>query len=253
MSTTTPTPVFSDFTSDPRLAHRRSIRERMAERDVLRSRRGELENVVRTLDSDLDNATSRHQATTGPIQAEITTIERQRINLMADRKPVPASIDLRRRELLNSLNAANVELEAAAADHKTRVAVLKREIKAIAESEKRYADLTPFSLQHPSVANPALLDRHWVAQRAIEFAQHRVRAAAEKIKTYESEIAKEKTPRSVPLSTVNLSGVSSIDHGTIGIYSDRLRRWRLELTAAEKWMADALAESEKIRQAILDE
>jgi hypothetical protein len=250
---TTSTPVFADVTADPRLAIRRSIRERLAARDLLRADRREIENAIRNLDQELDGSTNRHQATCEPIQREISELERRRSSLIADRKDVPTSIDVRRRELLDLLRDANGELEIAANDHKERTAVLQKEIKAILESEKRYSDLNEHSLAHPSVANPHLLDLHWAAKRGCEFGLARVEAAREKVAQYASQIAAEKTPRAAPLTTSNPSGIARVNQSAIGEYERRLRRWRLELRAAEKMLGDARAESETIRQAILDE
>lgn len=252
-TTTAPEPVFSDVTADPRLAIRRSIRARLAARDLLRADRREIENAIRSLDQELDGATNRHQATCEPIQDEIRELERKRAGLIADRQSVPESIDARRRELLHSLYDANAKLEAVAEDHKTRVAVLNREIKTIAENEKRYSDLTEHSLAHPSVANPHLSDLHWAAQRGIEFANARVRAAKENIEMYESQIASENTSRAVPMTTSNPSGVSRINQAAITEYERRLRRWKMELSAAEKQLGEARAESESIRRQIIDE
>lgn len=251
------TAVFSEVTADPRLARRRMIRLRMAEKDLIVQRRREIENAIRNLDAELDHATNAHQSTCEPIQIEISELERKRSSLVADRQSVPESIDIRRRELLDSLREANNELEKAATDHRERTAVLQKEIKTIAESEKRYSDLTPFALQHPSVANPHLADLHWCAMRSIEFANHRVRAAQEKISTYQAEIARLQSPRALVagVGTIGRNGESVlvIDSGQIQIYQDRLRRWKLELDAAGKSLADANAESERIRQLILDE
>jgi len=253
------TPVFADITADPRLVRRRNIRIQLAEKDLLHSRIREIESVIRSLDSELDNATNRHQATCEPIQSEITTVEHELATLLADRLLVPASFASRRRELLEMLREANNELETAAADHKTRVAVFQKEIREVQKKiAAEFGSLTEHTLKSRDYANPVLLDKHWCSQRGIQFAESRIRAAAEKIELYVAQIARERTPKYGPATTGNVDRngnvrAAPIDSSTVATYESRLARWRLELSTAHQQMADAKAEEAGILRAILDE
>jgi len=256
---TTPTPVFADVAVDFRLVRRRNIRIRLAEKDLLSSRIREIENVIRSLDAELDTATNCHQRKTAPIQNEISEVEHEHAELLADRLAVPASLESRRRELLNSLREANNELETAADDHKNRVAVLQKEIREVKRKQAtEYGSLTEHTLKHPDYANPVLLDKHWCSQRGIQFAESRIRAAKEKIELYESQIVRERTPKYGPATTGNVDRngnvrATPVDSSTVAIYESRLTRWRLEFATAHQQMADAKAEETGILRAILDE
>jgi predicted metal-dependent hydrolase len=78
-----------DNSESERLAKRREVRERIARRELLRQKLSLVEERIKALDAEADQAAEVHRQATEPLQDELREIESKLAYAMANRKPIP--------------------------------------------------------------------------------------------------------------------------------------------------------------------
>lgn len=222
--------------TDARLAARRDIKRKIAERDVLKKRLEAFNERMAELDREADAAADAHRDACGPLQDELKNLEEQIIALTVSREAIPDHAEARRRELLKAIDVENDTLS----DATDRVKRLRQPlVKEAASLRLLIADGAALEnqLTHPGVADPELLAQSFVAQEAYRWATARVEAAQAKISTNVGW-ARDAENRG--------------DKTGAAAYLARNEKWQAELTAAREVERAARLHSERARQAILD-
>jgi hypothetical protein len=108
-------------------------------------------------------------------------------------------------------------------------------------------------LANERYGDPDLLDVMESKKHAVEWANRRREAAAERVRANQDLLAAAEGRAGKRLNTYGNVVDVPPDAGEIAVYSRRLRRWKIELAAADEALAVAKQESTRLYQQILDE
>ena len=170
-----------------RLEQRRTKKRLMAERQQ-QSRKAEvIFDRVRGLDAKRESAAALHQEVCGPIQDSLAKLEAEITSLMLDRKPIPAKLEARRRELMESVMDANRVLEDAVQSLGREQEKLRNE--AI-EIQRGSGDSTVFEnhLTSYPLGNAELLLEQYALSQAMKFLEARIQAAVKRLEVCQERV-----------------------------------------------------------------
>jgi hypothetical protein len=219
-----------------RLARRREIRRKIAERTEAEKRAEGIRQRIVEIDREADQAADLHQRECQPLQTEIQTLTQQIIEAAADRQPAPEDAETRRRQLLADVDAQNEILAELVAACDRRRKPLQEELRQILKRVTDGAALE-YRLSHEGTGHPDLLLQKFVLQRALEYATARLGGAVRKVETHEAEIASIKAGRYADIAPVELW----------------LARWRAERAAAQAEVERLGREANDLHERIVNE
>lgn len=223
-----------------RLAERRALREQLGRRRMGEKRRGELVDELAALDQRVDRADEQHAARVADLQAELASVEARIVAAMADRKPVAASDEDKRRELLARIKEENEALAGVIATVNELKKPLRRELAQVGMAVAQAAAIES-QLSNERLGNPGLLDQLFVARSAAAFAQARRQSAMANADKNAARLAEvERHPR-------------RYESHVRGEYEKRARRWQLEIDEAQAAVNDANERIDAIRRQLIDE
>jgi hypothetical protein len=220
-----------------RLSARREIRRQIAAKKVLKQKWDVFQQQIREFDDQADAAANVHQETTRPIQERLSVIEQQIESALADRLEVDSGLLAERAELLAAVKDANEKLSDATERVNRLKVPIQREAAAIG-TEMPFQHLIN-KLAGIDIARDDLFDAHFSCREAVEWAGHRVAAAEKQVKTWREHIEFHEQGKRL------LSDVAA--------YRRRIRRWEVELCAAQDALAEAKAKADKAYRTMIDE
>lgn len=171
-----------------RLSRRDGIRRQAAEQEMARAPLTLLSADLQASQRRVDEATDQHQATTGPLQAELQRLEQRAVQLIASREPADTVADARRSEIIALIAETNRTLEEVIrAETKTRHAIAGR----ISNLSCQHPDpsIILARLAQPGLASAKLLIKKHVAEQRARCAQIRLESARKSLAVHEANVA----------------------------------------------------------------
>ncbi len=190
-----------------------------------------LQSQVAGLDKEADQAADLHSSICGPLQTELQSLKEKINDCMADRRPIAAADEARRREIFDEIHAANGELEKTIRRLDRTRNPLLREIRLLQTKAAEGAALEG-QLSRDDLADPQLLLLKFSVGKASEYATARWRAAQAHVTQLRARIEEE---------------------GKHPVYIKRLEKWEFELNAATAAKTEADRLAEEAGRAVLDE
>lgn len=242
-------------TDDNRMANRRSVRESIAERQAALDRAKALRQRVAELDRELDRAADLHREATEESQIELRELEERYVVAVADRKPVPPEIESERRDLIERIHVANVQLDEVVQRIKRAKLPLEKEARQLMEKTSDIQVLQ--NRLAGEFGNPELkLEQHCIKQ-SVKWSGNRLTAATAQASQWEAVVKKLQGHASE--MTMNSWGnrvnkqLDAADTEQLRIMQNRAARWDAEVNAAGRALEDAQAEANRIFRALIDE
>lgn len=227
-------PVISGYTladdPDRRLALREEKRRQLAEIQVRFERIAELEELVRGIDKDSDEAADRHSAKCEPLQKELASIDDSRISAILKGKAKSAAP--RRAELLSQLSQANIELELAVEANKREKEKLEAEIKELRSGLHR--DAVENKLR--DLATVEQLDRRWLLSLRLQNAGRWLDHCRSRLEAVKSELN---------------DGTKNYTDQSVGVLQQRVRKWKLAVDEARDELFRIQTEQSELLDAML--
>jgi hypothetical protein len=223
---------------DPaRLARRREVRAQIAACKVVGRKVANLRRQLADVDRQITEAKDECSRTCQPLQQRLAEVEAAISLALTDRAEVDPALLNEQTELMAAIAEANTQLSDAV-DRLNRLRdPLLRELHKI-EAESSYTHLTN-KLSQLGIAREDLFNEHFSRREAVEWAGQRVAAAAKQVKTWREHIELHEQGKRL------LADVAA--------YRRRLRRWGVELSAAQDALTEAKAKERAAHQAMIDE
>ncbi|MBX3420537.1 MAG: hypothetical protein KF752_03170 [Pirellulaceae bacterium] len=218
-----------------RSAHRSEIKKRIRESEIAALRYQDLQSIIRQLDADSDRAASEHEAAASAIQAELSQLH---LDLLSG-KPA-ADVSKRRAELLAELTELNRKLETRCQSNKLSKESLERQASTLYGASLERTNLENRLVGICSDETRRKRQRNKFLQQALAGA---IGVCAESIKplVHNAQVFE--------LNEANGFGRDDAADDT----REKLDDWQHALGEIQSRQADLQRESDRLRQAALDE
>jgi hypothetical protein len=226
-----------DADDTERLSRRRSLREQAAQRDIELLPARLAEQDIEASRVRRDEAADQHSIATQPLQEELGRLEEAAISRIGRREPPDAEADARRAELTQLIAAATAELEAIIRREREIQSIARRKARKIREGRPP-ADVLLMKLAQGPLASPRLLAEQHVCRQRVQWLEARRKAAKKALEINQYNVAQLTAGRMF---------------GDLAAATARVAAWEREVAAVAGEIAAALAEQERIHQALLDE
>jgi hypothetical protein len=214
------------------LTDRAELKRLRIEADRGLRRRAELLNRIDELQRSKDAAAAEHEQSLSPIQAELQQVEEQIVARVLDRLEPDHALEARRKELLASIEDANVTLEMQINDVDQRLVLLNRDLISLKIPVRDAIESRLFQLGEvePQRRHFAL---NWVCQQ-LQNAMSAATKNEENIEAFVKRATRDNARKQVATA------------------EGRLARWRVAKEVLGKLICDIRDEATALRQEIIE-
>lgn len=230
---------------------RAHIRRQIAEGRAAREKAKAFRTAKREVDQQIDAAADEHERKCQPLQAELSDIEAQVVELLTNGQPTPPEVESRRHELMREVSVATNEFE-------LKLEALKRskadlEAKAVEVVSKAPQPQTLENELAGEYAHPQLRATLEAAMIGEQWTIRRMQSAHENIEKTNGLIHRVKGYRLRSDEWRQTNGGPEPQLPKLESLERRLRKWKAESSAALKAHNEQVAAVEAARQACINE